>query len=198
MLSMNEIKVEPVVCLARMVVFVPQTLENIADFAQQVYYLAIAEQREVLYLAVNSQDGNELTAARQLATLTALTHGNSVQARSLQIQAEDWTEALRQVTHPGDLIIWPERRLLAPASLENDLGIKQYALPGSYASAATNILSKLRPVLFWLSGLALLAGFAFLEVRLNGLVSGTLKKVVLMFLFTLAAAVFYQWNRMFD
>lgn len=191
----TEIKATLTANSTRMVVFVPDALEDIHGFARQVYLLALAEQREVLYLALNRGDLDPLAAARQLATLTALTRDRQITARSRQMGAPDWVDALRQATRPGDLVIWADANLTAPAGLETELDIRQYVLPGAPAAVR---LEWLRPVVFWLGMLAMLAGFSLLEVSIWGSVTGEFwKKSALILLFGLEISAVYGWNRFF-
>lgn len=195
MQTITEIKTGQTATPERVVVFVPEGLEDINDFARQVYLLALAEQREVLYLAVNRGELDPLAAARLLATLTALTQDRQVSVRSRQVGAADWVDALRQVTRPGDLVAWAEAGLAAPAGLEAELGIIQHVLPGAMAAARRNWL---RPALFWLLTVALLAGFSYLEVSLwNGPLGDFWKKAALIALFGAEMGGVYAWNRWF-
>jgi hypothetical protein len=197
MVSNVSFNVDPLDCVTRMIVFVPETLENIADFAKNIYNLALDQQREVYYLALDGRDGNPLAAARQLATITAMTRDGSVQAKALPVAGEDCADTLRQVAHQGDLVIWPEEDLRVPASLESELGITQRVLPAVYTPAQAETYPWYRTLIFWLTSLVVLAGFSFLEFRLAGVISGGLKKVVLIMLFSAEMALLYQWNRIF-
>ena len=181
----------------RMVVFVPGLLENAPDFARRVYDQAAAQQRRVIYLAVKNCETDPLAAARQLATITALTQGSAVQASAQQIDVADLPEALRRVTHPGDLVIWPEMGLLAPASLEGELGIHQQVLDGVYTSAAFCPAPWFKTLLFVLVGILILVGFTILEVRLDARLSGAPQKIGLILLFLLELGAFSLWNRIF-
>jgi hypothetical protein len=180
-----------------MVVFVPEMLENVAEFTRQVYAQAAAQQRKVLYLAINGQEKEKLVAARQLATIVALTQGAAVQASAAQVEMEDRADLLRESTHPGDIVVWPEECWLAPASLEHELGITQRVLTGIYTTAAPEASPWYRPVLFWLTGLVLLAVFSYLEFSAGRLMSGGALKVALLLLFTFELGAFYQWDRLF-
>jgi hypothetical protein len=181
---------------ARMVVFVPARLENLTEFARKVYYLAATQQRDVIYLALNRRDGDPLAAARQLATLAALTQDQAVRASALQVDTDDWAEALRQVIRRDDLVIWSDRRPASPADLAAELGITQQALPG-FAAPVPHGQPWLRTAVVWLAALAILAIFSYIEFGLVGLMlSGTLKKAALIVLFALELGAFYQWDRM--
>lgn len=181
----------------RIVVFVPEMLENIAEFARQVYAQAVAQQRRVVYIATNGRRTDHLASTRQLATIVALTQGNGVQASAAQVDLADRVAALRESTRPGDIVVWPEEAWLAPTSLERELGITQRVLTGIYASAVPQGSPWYRPVVFWLTGLALLAAFSYLEFSAGRLMSGGTLKVALMLLFALELGAFYQWDRLF-
>lgn len=182
---------------ARMLVFLPGILENVGGFSQQIYNQAAAREREVLYLAVASRGSDQYAAARQLTIITALTQGNSVHAAGKQIELGNWTEMLRQITQPGDLLIWPEERWLAPADLERELGITQRVLTGVQFSEPPHESSWYRPVLFWLAVLVLLVGFSFLEINLQDLIGGTPLKAGLIILFALMCGALVQLDRIF-
>ena len=179
-----------------LVVFVPAGLENLAEFARKIYYLAATQQKDVIYLALDRRDSEALVSARQLATLTALTQDRAVQACALRAETDDWSDALRQVTRRGDVVIWTDARLMAPATLATELGITQQVLPG-FAEPVLRGQGWLRVALIWLAALVILGVFTYLEFGLAGmLLSGTLKKAVLVVLFALELGAFYQWDRM--
>lgn len=197
MVSINEVKVNPIVGSPRMVVFVPERLENIADFARQIYLIAVIQKREVFYLALNNPESQSYAAARQLATLTALTQDQVVRVCGAEAKIGDWTETLREFTRSGDLVIWPDERLLVPSSLERELGITQQALPDVYAPLDPRAVPWYRPVIFWLAVLAITAGFSFLEYSVQGVMSGASSKVMMILLFALECGALYQWNRIY-
>jgi hypothetical protein len=197
MASIDVIKNRPFGDVPRMVVYIPEMLENVSDYARQVYIQAAARRQPVLYLALNQRESDPLAAARLLATITALTQDNTVRANAVQVEGEDRADALRQVTHPGDLVVWPDESLLAPASLEKALGISQRVLPGARITAPARALPSYPPALIWLVGLLILVVFTVLEFSLDGLVGGALAKVALMLLFTLEMVAFHAWNRQF-
>lgn len=193
----NDMNTDPVGYGSGMLVFVPEMLEDISDFARQIYTMAIDQQRWVMYLTLDGKEHNQLADARQLATLTALTQGNSVKASAFQAQVDDWTEALRQLTHPGDLVIWPEKRWFAPVSVEKALGITQQVLPGHYISVPDQAVPWYRTLLFWLIGLITIVGFSYLEITLSKMINGALMSVALIILVVLEVGILYQWDRIF-
>jgi hypothetical protein len=197
MSSINYVIGNPVEANRRMVVFVPEMLENVAEFTRQVYNQAAAQQRKILYLAVSRRETDQLAATRQLATIVALTQGSAINASAAHVNLEDPAKALRESTRPGDLVIWPQEDWLAPASLEHELGITQQALHGIHIYSEPQASPWYRPVLFWAAALALLAVFSYLEFSAGRLLSGAPLKVALILLFSLELGAFYQWDRLF-
>lgn len=182
---------------ARMIVFVPKMPQDVANFARQIYAQAVARQRRVLFLAVNSREEEILSNARQLTMLTALTQDDQVRASAMQVKVGDWLDALVSLTHPGDLVIWPEERYLAPASVENALGISQLVLPAARVNLSTRASPWIRITLFWLIQVIILAGFFFLEVRLDQMIHGPLLKVIIVALIVLEIGALYEMDQLF-
>jgi hypothetical protein len=194
----------PQVTTARLVVLVPEQVENLADFARHIYMLALAQQRNVVYLALIRCGAEDLSAMRTQATLLALTQGSQVQASMIQVKAEHWAEALRLVAQPGDWVICSDGQGLAAngshpfGALEAELHITVQSLPGIFSASPVQPSSWKRIALCWISGMVVLVGFSFLELHLAGHISGTLKKVVLVALTALEIGTFYQWDKIFS
>ncbi len=188
----------------RLVVLVPEQIENLAEFAHQVYAQALMQGREVVYMGLSGRGAADLTAARMLTTLTALTQGSLVQASLAQARTDCWSDALRQVAQPGDLVICPDEKMISTGSLqpcgalEAELDITVRSVPGIYTAGTAQAVSWMRNIFCWITALAILVGFSFLEFRLAGMINGTLKKVVLAALVLLELVVFNQWDKLFS
>jgi hypothetical protein len=204
MAVMTEIEVKPQVHPARLVVLVPEQVENLADLAHHVYVQALAQQRCVVFLALSRHADDQMYAARTLATLAALTQGSLVQAETSLVSAEHWADALRQATLPGDLVLCLDEQMLAAgatrsfSALEEELGIAVRSLPDAAGWGAAQANSWIRTAISWLTAVAILVGFSFLEIHLAGLISGGIKKVVLVALVALELGIFYQWDKFFS
>jgi hypothetical protein len=180
---------------SRLIVFVPETLKNVADFARQVYMLAAAEEREVFYLALRGRDADDLAVTRQLTTLTALTQDSCVRARALGARPEKPADILADLAQPGDIVAVPEGQLFVPAELESSLGINQQVLADTDPFEAVQPSKWYLPVLFWGSSLAVMVAFFFLETSLEGVMSGAVKKIILILFFSIEIAILYFWDR---
>jgi hypothetical protein len=180
----------------RLIVFVPETLKNIADFARQVYMLAVTDEREVYYLALRGQDSDDLAVTRQLTTLTALTQDSCVRARALQARPDKPADILAELARPGDIVIVPEGQLFVPEEIERTLGIQQQVLAENDPFEASRDSKWYLPVLFWGTSLAIMVAFFFLETSLEGVMSGAVKKIILILFFSIEIAFLYFWDRM--
>jgi hypothetical protein len=155
-------------------------------------------------MALTGRGAADLTSARMLSTITALTQGSLVQASLTQARADCWSDALRQVAQPGDMVICPDEKMISDGSLqpcgeiEAELDITVRSLPGIYTAGTAQAITWVRTILCWTTALAILVGFSFLEFRLAGMINGTLKKVVLAALVLLELGVFNQWDKLFS
>lgn len=190
-MAMTENQNKPLGNVARMIVYIPGILDQATDFANQVYNQAIAQKRQIVYLTIDNQDDESLANQRQLSTLIAITGDNCVTASVLRIKAKDRLDAIRRVTHPGDLVVWPEGCALIPDNLERELGINQQILPGKHLYSVNRAVHQLRSLHFWLFTLIALAGFTYLEFSLVGQVEGYLHKVILAMLFVIMTIIIY-------
>lgn len=189
----------------RMLVIVPPGLSDTAGFAQKIHWLALQQQRSVLYLTLADRDAEELVVERTLATLEALTQDAWVQASSRRIDAPGWLGALRPIVQAGDrLICHAEQNVrtghfqsapLAQA-VEEELELSVHILKGFYRSKADYLPSGGRVVLFWLFFIALLAGFTFLELRINTAIAGGFRQAALAGVFLIEFGLIYRLNRL--
>jgi hypothetical protein len=180
----------------RLIVFVPEKLKNVAAFARQVYMLAAADEREVFYLALRGRDTDDLAVARQLTTLTALTQDSCVRARALQARPEKPADVLVELAQPGDIVVVPEEQLSVPEELERTLGIRQQVLAENDPFEASRDSKWYLPVLFWGTSIAIMVAFFFLETSLEGVMSGAVKKIILILFFSIEIGLLYFWDRM--
>lgn len=180
----------------RLIIFVPETLKNVSAFARQVYMLAVTDEREVFYLALRGQDSDDLSVTRQLTTLTALTQDNCVRARVLPARPEKPADILAELARPGDIVIVPEEQLFVPEELERTLGIQQQVLAENDPFEVSRNSKWYLPVLFWGTSLAIMVAFFFLENSLEGVISGVVKKMILILFFTVEIGLLYFWDRM--
>lgn len=189
---------------SRLIVLVPRGVIEVSRFAQQVRWLALQQQRDVLYLAMTDQDADELSTRRLLATLEALTCDPLYEVSARQVEATDWVKAIYSVYQPEDRVVCHAGQL-APAGfgkgfpleeyLKEEKHLQVYILNGLYPHEAGHSLDWLRGIGFWLGSLAILAMFSIVEYRVDHLLSGITRLLILAVLLVLEAGLIYELNK---
>jgi len=189
---------------SRLIVLVPGGVIEASRFAQQVRWLAMQQQRNVLFLAMTDQDADELSTGRFLATLVALTGDPLFEVSSRQVAASDWVRAIYTVYQPEDRIVCHAGQL-APAGfgkgfpleeyLREEKHLQVYILNGLYPHEAKHTLDWLKGVGFWLGSLAILGLFSLVEFRIDHLMVGVTRLLILGVLLALEAGLIYELNK---
>jgi hypothetical protein len=188
----------------RLVVLVPDDLQNLSSFAQEIHWLAQKLGREVLFLSLDSSSENQLAASRLLATLESVTQDASLKVDSALVKAHSWIDAIGLVTHLDDLIVCHEQQVakLSPFHslplsnfLANDRKLQVHVLTGSYYTEATRLRSWAMSLFFWFGFLTLIAGFSFLEIQAQTMLSGAPEKIIFLALFLIEFGLIYCWTK---
>lgn len=89
----------------RLVVILPGTRIDEIALARLVWGLGVTYSSDILYLCVVQNTEEELRALHQLARLYALTQDPRFRVETSILQGLTWSEAIRSVWKPGDLMI---------------------------------------------------------------------------------------------
>lgn len=195
---------EPPLHPMRLIVLVPGELTDPVRFAQVIFRMACQQKREVLYLALADQAGDPLATDRLLATLKSMTNDPMVPVRSLMLEAASWVDAVRFVYQPGDLVVCHEAQRVRVSwqgqdglgeYLDSQYAIRVHLLDGFYRGSH----SLERPgwayhLLFWLGFLATLTLFTFLEMRMEILLTGGIRTLILAGLVCAEFGLIYKLN----
>ena len=101
----------------RLIVLVPDSLAGNLELARKVLWIAIRENRELLYLALFNNDDEMLSVTRGLITMKAATDGNYLVVNGDYSRPAEWVPALRQVCEPGDTIVVQEEQFIRSGNL---------------------------------------------------------------------------------
>jgi hypothetical protein len=188
----------------RLIALVPGGLVEASRFAQQVRWLALQEQCDVLYLAIMDQDADELSTRRFLATLEALSSDPMFEVSSRRVAAPDWIKAIYSVYQSADRIVCHEGQL-APAGfgkgvpldgyLRQEKHLQVHTLNDFYPHEKSYSLDWLRGIGFWLGSLAILALFSLVEFRVDHVMGGMTRMLILGVLLALEAGLIFELNK---
>lgn len=200
-----EVRVAPGPALRplRLIVLVPGELIDPAGFAQVIFRMAYQQKREVLYLALADRAGDPLATDRLLATLKSTTSDPLVPVRTLMLEASGWVDAVRFVYQPGDLVVCHEAQRVRASwrsqaglgeYLDTQYNIKVHLLDGFYRGDEGLEPPLWAGLLVWLGFLATLALFTFMEMRMEILLTGGIRTLILIVLVCAEFGIFFKLN----
>lgn len=187
---------------SRLIALVPSDLVDAANFAQEIHWLAHKLGRNVLYLSLDGQEKDQLAISRLLANLESITQDTAFTVKSTQVKAASWVDAITQVITPDDMVVCHETQVARvnainsiPLSeyLEKEQKLRVHILTG-YSALAAYPRGWANNLLFWFGFLTILAGFSFLEFRVQNFLVGAPEKIVFIFLFVLEFGLIYGWT----
>lgn len=189
----------------RLIVLVPDCLSGNIDLAHKVYWLAIREQREVLYLMLVDNDEKMIAISRSMATMKAITAGNCLVVNLKLVETNDWLRTLREIYQPGDRIVCHEEQLVIKGFLKTEpitkyirekIDAHAISLSDFYHPRPVQITDWFRNLIAWFGFLVILAGFTALEIQLDHSFPGTLGSVLLAFLVIFEIVAIGAWDWM--
>ena len=183
--------------LTRLIVLVPSRGINHNAMAHRIWSLASPCQINVLFLSLSNKAGaeEEDDTRIHLATLASMTRDENVQVET-RIEVDDnWVSAVRKVWQPGDAVICAAEQSVKlcgagwqPLSgvLEHLLDIPVYVVPGLLLASRTRshepVERKDKPARLLSSlmvPILIVAGFFFLQVRINSVTTGLVHTALL-------------------
>ena len=172
----------------RLIVLVPEGLAGNPDLAHKIYWMAIRDRCDVLYLAYVYDEEKRLEISRSMATMKALTSGNLVMVNLKQTGSDDWLDTLRELYRPGDIIVCHEGQYVRQGFL-NTVSVKDL-LSSIFKTPVTMISGFYHPwqllsrkwlfgLLFWIGCLVILSAFTLLEIQVDRTVQGAAGTVLI-------------------
>lgn len=187
----------------RLIVLVPDCLAGNLDLAHKVFWMALRNQCNVLYLALVDDDEKMLSVTRCMTTMKAVTAGNRLVVNSKLAQTALWLKTLREVYRPGDRIVCHQEQSVKngflktmPISefLHNALDVPIISISGYYHPQRVQVSQWFRTFVAWLGFLLILLSFTALEIRLDYLFQDGLGKALLCILVIFEIGAIWAWN----
>jgi len=173
----------------RMIVILSESEAGILSVAYKVHWLAVREQRDVLYLTLVKDSAEMMTCARRMATMKAATEGDQVQASSKLIPAGEWLNTIKSIASPQDKLVCLEEHTVktgfmkaepASAFLSQLLERPVQTLPADSPIWRDQAHRWLMGAIFWLGFIAILAVFSMLEIEIDRTVQGSVHTLLLL------------------
>jgi len=134
----------------------------------------------------------------------AITRDGMFEIDSRQIETGNWVKAIEAVYRPGDLVVCHEGQKITAGlrkniPLEQHLGNKMHIpthlLSGFYQGESIAIQPILRSLLFWLGSLVIVLGFTLVEYRVDHLMSGAARLLIMSILLVFESGLIYELNK---
>lgn len=187
----------------RLIVMVPDGLAGNLELAQKIYWLAARSGCEVTYLALVDDEDEALTITRHMATMKAVTAGNTLAVDSVVASTAHWLKTLRGIYRPGDRIVCHAEQSVKNGFLKT-LPIDEFlrealetnviTISGFYHPQQIQMRRWLHGLITWVGFLAILAIFTLLEIRLDPVFHGSAGKLLLGAIFTTEVGSIWAWN----
>ena len=173
----------------RMIVILPESDAGNLSVAYKVHWIAVREQRDVVYLTLVKDMAEMMTCARRMATMKAATEGDHVFAVSKLVPAGEWLKTVQEIARPEDLLVCQEDQTVKtgfmqaqPASdyLARLLGNPIRTMPSDKPAWRGQAHRWLLGAAFWLGFFAIVAVFSLLEIQIDRTVQGGAHMVLLL------------------
>ncbi|MCC6192122.1 MAG: hypothetical protein IT318_24085 [Anaerolineales bacterium] len=189
----------------RLVVLVPEGPFDEAALARQVWALAGAGPRRVLYLGLSRGAADEALARRRLASLAALTRDDGLSVSTRLATEPNWLRAARAIRQPGDELVCAAgqtaprwglfgRRPLSVV-LAAGLGLPVHEITGLAVEPAPGRSRARAWLSFWLGAAAIVAFFFWLDVRLGQLPDNPARMALVALVVVAEFALLGWWAR---
>ncbi len=191
----------------RLIVLLPESLAGKAELARTVHQMALQNGADVLYLTLVDDDEKNLTAAREMATMKAITADNRLVANSRLVATNKWLKLLRETYRVGDIVICHAEQTVRdgvfstrPTSefLQETLSVPVITLAGYYRPRNEHIKALLINLLTWVGFLVILTAFTLLEFSLDSAIHGATHTILLVLLVTVEFGAVLAWNNLFS
>ena len=172
----------------RLVVLVPHNIRDEVGLAMRIYAAAKTRRIGVLYLGLAAAPEDELALRRRLELLAACTRDNhAVRAEYRLAVGSDWPAWLALAWRPGDLVICHAEQRVRGFGVSQPLGhvlAKKLRQPvvmlDGYLQAEPGAGRRgARPLAFWVSALALVIAFLYLQVIIQGAIVGAAQTLLM-------------------
>jgi hypothetical protein len=187
----------------RLVFLIPDPNCDEIKFSWAVRKLANQGNIDVLLVSIAGDLEGELGARRSLATICSLVNEFTFNVDYRVVQDRSWIHAVRSLACPGDLFFCPPEVTIRAGfrkqepldiAIARRLKLSTQPLPNFFNNTSRGILPFLKPILYWLVIIAILAGFFVLESDVGLAISGFLGQTIVVILMAFEMGAIFLWS----
>ena len=188
----------------RFIVLITENLVNRGELAHKIHWMATTENMQILYLVLIDNTDNMLAVSRDMATMKALTSANKLEVGATLTETGSWLETLRKIACPGDVIICQEEQMVVNGLfktipirdfLSSHLNSPVRTISGYYPPMQIQTKKWLYEVFGFLGFLIILAGFTWLQIRLDQALDDLTGKIMVMVTFCIEMSAIWAWYK---
>lgn len=174
----------------RLVVLIPRWSSEGSALPPRLEPLAASGDRPVVFVGLAETAEAEARLRRRFAG-----YGNDAVSRQLVVvRATDWSTAIDAVHQDGDVIVFPSSDLSLPATMPTARASLAIS-PLAHAIRGPWLNRLVGSVLEWAGPLLIVAGFFFVQVRIDQAVTGAVHSVLLAASVLVEIAVLWRWEQ---
>lgn len=188
----------------RFIVLITDRMANNHTLAHAIHSMADSENLPVLYLVLVDDNENMLAAARDMATMKAVTAANRLLVEVNLTNTNDWFETLSKIAGSGDIIICQEEQMVAnglfktiPISdfLSSHLNSTVRPISGYFHSIQTDQKERFPEIFALIGFLVILAFFTWVQIRVDLALDGTLAIILVLIAFCIEMIAVWAWYK---
>lgn len=187
----------------RLIVLIPDSLAGNQELAYKLYWMAVRDRCEILFLTLVDDPENQLSIMGTMSIMKAVTSGNNLVVHSILVETARWLKALREIYRPGDRIVCQEEQRVRNGFLKT-VPIHEFlqsmfhaptiTVSGFYHPDQIQMHRLFHSLVTWLGFVLILGMFTVIEIRLNPALLGLPGKVLLGILFTIEIGAIWGWD----
>jgi hypothetical protein len=181
-----------------------ENLNNIQEFAKDIYNRAESLNGSVYYLVMLKHESAYLETTREMATLQALTSSNNLSVEVKIVYEENWFETLQNLLVPQDVIVCQNEYQIydqkykttsLSSSLQESFSNQVQIMNGHFAQKK-NQSKTLLTELFALFGFLVIIGlFTWFQISIENQLSEFLSKIIVTISFLIEISAILVWHK---
>jgi hypothetical protein len=187
----------------RLIVLIPDIESDYNSVMQRIWELARTLESRVLFLGLCRDETEEPRIHRELITMSALLQDGWVSAEARVEVGTNWLKAIKSNWQTGDVIACFSEQYVGLTHrplqqiIESNLKATVYVLEGLYSSKHQRA-DWLSTVLVWVVSLGIIAGFSWLQLKINQLPDEMARNILLYPSLFFEVGLIWGWNSLFS
>jgi hypothetical protein len=169
--GLDHIEDERLISARRLIVLVPDWDVDEAEFARQVWEMALLPGLAVLFFGLCKDITEEPGMHRRLATLAALTRDPRLPVETQLEVGHHWLRKLKGILAAGDILVYPSEEKARAWNVPLHRSLSKLKLPvwtlkGFDPPVKTSASAQIKEFIFWIVSVVIVIAFFWLQVSI--------------------------------